>query len=104
MSDIHLNSNFEVEIDDGGDLKQVSGVERVRQSVAVHVEAETQDLVGEVYALDTKYRSRVRRAIRNHPLLPEVEDISITEVVTEDNVYEIEVSVPEETINFIHEL
>ena len=77
MSDLYLNKNFEVELNGEGDLKTVSGIERVKQSVAVHVTDAMHDRVGEVQNTEQFLRLAVKRALRTHSLIEDVQNVEI---------------------------
>lgn len=77
MSDIFLNEDFEVEINPSGDLETVSGKERVKQSVAVHLTDEMYKKIGEVQNQERYLRLSVRRVLERHSVLEEVKNIDI---------------------------
>jgi hypothetical protein len=77
MSDIFLNEDFEVEINSSGDLETVSGKERVKQSVAVHLTDEMYKTIGEVQNKERHLRLSVRRVLERHSVLEEVRNIDI---------------------------
>jgi glutamate-1-semialdehyde aminotransferase len=78
MSDLFLNEDFEIEIGDGGQLKTVSGVERVKQSIAVHIMEEVSGSIGEVRNQKRFLRMSVRRVLKNHSLIDEINDLTIS--------------------------
>ena len=98
MSDLHLNKNFEVEINSSGDLKTVSGNERVKQSVAMHVTDAMYDGIGEVENQRQFLRLSVNRALRTHSLLEEVSELTIEK--TDSGQYFVDVSFGTSSFSF----
>lgn len=100
MSDLFLNDDFEVELDDRGDLKTVSGEERVVQSVAVHIANATWTSVGEVHYIEEHLTNSIKNVLETHSLLEDVKFINVEKDEEQEGRYEITVSLESQSLTF----
>lgn len=99
MSDLFLNGNFEVEIGGNGDLRKVSDLDRVKQSIVVHVTAAMYEKIGEALDVEKHLRLAVTRALRSHSLLSETRNVSVSKI-RNGSAYQVDVNFEVESFSF----
>lgn len=91
-TDLDLNSEKDVHLDDANDLALVSGVAQLRQSIAIDVMDELQDLVGSPVTPEEigLLEESIREGLNEDPQLKEVVNVTVTEYDRGNNSITIE--------------
>lgn len=93
LTDMAVNRQQDAYLDEGNDLAIVSGLENTKQSAALQVLDETDDLIGEVLNGNqlTKLRGRIRTELQADPELSTVHEVKLVSIDDNKNKVNIEV-------------
>lgn len=98
MSDLFLNKNFSIELGKNGTLKTVSGKQRAKQSVVVHVTESVNEYIGQTENEKEFISGVVSRVARNHPLIDSLRDVSVAK--QEGGKYSVRVKYQSDEFSF----
>lgn len=101
LTDIHLNSDRDIHLDDANDLALVSGRSNLEQSVAIAVGDAIEQFIGGNMDGTTVavLEERVRQALEDDPQVESVQSVSVEQFDKRTNSISLDVTV-EENENF----
>jgi len=106
MSDLSLNSNFSVYLDDRNDLATVEGRDALEQSITVMLtefQYETLPGLTRTDNIEEKIRLEITRVARSHGSLDKVADILISQKDDAPDTYQVRIAYISGDISLISE-
>jgi len=100
MKDLYLTENRDITQTSQNDLREVSGIENVVQSVGIQLAAESRQLLGEQITGERlrQFGNSVEEALLADPEVESVESLTISEIDRESNTVRVEATVDGQVI------
>jgi len=100
MKDLYLTDNRDITQTSQNDLREVSGIENVVQSVGIQLAGEARQLLGEQITGEglRRFGNSVEQALLADPEVESVESLAISEIDRESNTVRVEATVDGQVI------